>query len=143
MEIWALLNTAGGLAPCADRREARSLVGQGTAAIVRIRVKKGTYVPFCRKPDDERRARIRVALKRARARDLLSLPALASIYGVSKARFVNLLPVLRHHFRMPRPSVLNGAHFYPAGASLRAMLAYETRDDGVSPPVQYHRRGNR
>lgn len=75
-----------------------------------------------------RRSDIAAALKKARKNDMLTLASLAVVWGVHKSRFVSVAQVIPN---MPDPVPQGAVHHYPAQAALRAMLAYETRNDNA------------
>lgn len=76
-----------------------------------------------------RRTDIAAALKRAKPADMLALGALATVWGVSKPRFVSVMPSI---VGMPEPTQQGQAHIYPAKAALQAMLRHETRHDDAA-----------
>jgi hypothetical protein len=73
-----------------------------------------------------RRPDIQAALKRAKPNDLLSLEALAMIWGVAKSRFVTVKNVMPG---FPPPIPQGTSHVFKAKQALKAMLDYETRHD--------------
>lgn len=60
---------------------------------------------------------------------MLTLAALATIWGVSKARFVSVVPSF---VGMPEPIQQGQSHLYPARKALTAMLRHETRHDDAA-----------
>ncbi|MBX9814067.1 MAG: hypothetical protein K2X76_05135 [Sphingomonas sp.] len=85
-------------------------------------------------PQDARRVRdLRVALKRAKPDDLLSLADCAIAWGVEKSRFVSVRNQIAD-FPDPRPATKEmglrpNAIVYPARAAIEAMLGYAMRGE--------------
>lgn len=78
---------------------------------------------------------LRVALKRAKPNDLLSLDDVALLWGTSKSRFVTQREQMAN-FPAPAPApkemgLAPRAYVYPARAAIEAMIAYANRHEDL------------
>lgn len=80
-------------------------------------------------PNQARRKDIEAAITAAKPKDMLTLEALAVIWGTSKTNFVNAKTQMAD---FPAPIVgLKNSHSYPARKALSVMLAHEKRHDAM------------
>ena len=81
------------------------------------------------KPNPNRRADIKAALKRVKPDQELGLDELAHIYGATKGPFVT---AKKQMVGFPAPILRGTSHFYNGRAALQAMLDYDMRNDAAA-----------
>lgn len=90
-----------------------------------------------RAPNLARRADLEAALKRAKARDEITLDGLARLMGVSKQRFINMQREIESLYDFPAFRIgPNKVHMFPAKKAIAVLLQYETRHDEQTKKLQ-------